>query len=124
MSGRIKHDDDAVLLGLVVCDLGASRHRVVDQLEEAGAPIGAVAQVVDGDVQMHAHLLLAGDSRPYGRYEGLLALELQLLLSGGRLDQCPPTWDVLRAIHDSPSQQPRAELGKLPSIAAAENGTA
>src|SRR4051794_16138721 len=98
MSGRIEHDDDAVLLGLVVCDLGASRHGVVDQLEEAGAPIGPIAQVVDGDVQVHAHLLLAGDSWPYGRYEGLLALELQLLLSGGRLDQRPRTRDLLRAI--------------------------
>ena len=124
MSGRIEHDDDAVLLRLVVCDLCASRYGVVDQLEEAGASIRSMPQVVHGDVQVHAHLLLAGDRRPYGRYEWLLALELKLLVPGGRLHQCPPTWDILGAIHDSPSQQPRVELGELPSIAAAQNGTA
>jgi hypothetical protein len=124
MSGRIEHDDDAVLLRLVVCDVRASRYGVVEQLEEAGASIRSITQVVHGDVQVHAHLLLAGDSRPYGRYERLLALELKLLVPGGRLDQCPPTWHFLGATHDSPSQQPRVELGKLPSIAAAENGTA
>jgi len=124
MSGRIEHDDDAVLLRLLVCDLRASRYGVVDQLEEAGASIRSITQVVYGNVQVHAHLLLAGDSRPYWGYERLLALELQLLVPGGRLDQCPPTWDVVRAIHDSPSQQPSVELGELPSIAAAENGTA
>lgn len=124
MSGRVEHDDDAVLLRLVVCDLCASRYGVVEQLEEAGASIRSIPQVVHGDVQVHAHLLLAGDSRPYGRYERLLALELKLLVPGGRLDQCPPTWDSLGASHDSPSQQPRVELGELPSIAAAQDGTA
>ena len=124
MPGRIEHDDNAVLLWLVVCDLRASRHRVIDHLEEAGASIGSITQVVHGDVQVHAHLLLARDSRPYGRYERLLALELKFLVPGGRLDQCPPTWDSVGAIHHSPSQQPRVELGELPSIAAAQNGTA
>lgn len=123
MSGRIEHDDDAVLLRLVVRDVRASRHGVVEQLEEAGASIRSIPQVVHGDVQVHAHLLLAGDSRPYGWYERLLALELKLLVTGRRLDQCPPTSDFLGAIHDSPSQQPRVELGELPSIAAAQNGT-
>ena len=83
MSGRVEHDDDAVLLRLVVCDLRASRHGVIEQLEEAGASIGSITQVVHGDVQMHAHLLLAGDSRPYRRYERLLSLELELLVPGG-----------------------------------------
>ncbi len=124
MSGRIEHDDDAVLLRLVVCDLRASRYGVVEQLEEAGASIRSITQVVHGDVQVHAHLLLAGDSRPNGRYERLLALKLKLLVPGGRLDQCPPTGDLLGAIHDSPSQQPRVELRELPSIDAAQNGTA
>ena len=121
MSGRIKHDDDAVLLRLVVCDLCASSYGVVEQLEEAGASIRSMPQVVYGDVQVHAHLLLAGDSRPYRRYERLLALELKLLVPGRRLDQCPATWDFLGAIHDSPSQQPCVELGELPSIAAAQD---
>ncbi|HVL54351.1 MAG TPA: hypothetical protein VM344_08845 [Vitreimonas sp.] len=83
MSGWIEHDDDAVLLWLVVCHLRASLHGVVNQLEEAGASIGSITQVVHGDVQVHAHLLLAGDSRPYGRYERILTLELQLLSPGG-----------------------------------------
>ncbi|HVL06529.1 MAG TPA: hypothetical protein VM388_11105 [Acidimicrobiales bacterium] len=124
MSGRIEHDDDAVLLRLVARDLCASRYGVVDQLEEAGASIRSMPQVVHGDVQVHAHLLLARNRRPYGRYEPLLALELELLVPGGRLHQRPPAWDFLGAIHDSPSQQPRVELGELPSIAAAQNGTA
>lgn len=124
MSGRIEHDDDAVHLRLVVCDLRASRYGVIEELEEAGTSIRSIPQVVHGDVQVHAHLVLAGGRRPYGRYERLLALELELLVPGGRLDECPPTWDLLRAIHDSPPQQPRVELGELPSIAAAQNGTA
>ncbi|HUQ63904.1 MAG TPA: hypothetical protein VM121_09125 [Acidimicrobiales bacterium] len=124
MSGRIEHDDDAVLLRLVVCDLCASRYGVVEKLGEAGASIRSIPQVVHGDVQVHAHLLLAGDSRPHGRYERLLALELKLLVSGGRLDQCPPAGDLFGAIRDSPSQQPRVEVGEQPSIAAAQDGTA
>jgi hypothetical protein len=124
MSGRIEHDDNAVLLWLVVGDPRASRHGVVEHLEEAGASIGSIPQVVHGDVQVHAHLLLAGDRGPYGRHERVLALELKLLVPGGRLDQCPPTWAHLRATHDSPSEQPRVELGELPGIAAAQNGTA
>ena len=124
MSGRIEHDDDAVLLRLVVCDLRASRDGVVEQLEEAGASIRSIPQVVHGDVQVHAHLLLAGDGRPHGRYERLLTLALELLVLGGRLDQRPPTWVLLGAIHDSPPQQPRVELGELPRIAAAQDGTA
>ena len=124
MSGRIEHDDDAVLLRLVVCDLCSSRDGVLEQLEEAGASIRSIPQVVHGDVQVHAHLLLAGDRRPYGRYERLLALELKLLVPGGRLDQCPRTWNFLRAIHYAPPQQPRVELGELPGIAAAQDGTA
>lgn len=61
MSGRIEHDDDAVLLWLVVCDLRASRRGVVEQFEQAGAAIGSITQVVHSDVQVHAHLLLASD---------------------------------------------------------------
>ncbi len=124
MSGRIEHDDDAVLLRLVVRDLCASRDGVVEQLGEANASIRSIPQVVHGDVQVHAHLLLAGDSRPFGRYERLLALELKLLVPGGRLDECPAPWDFLGAIYDSPSQQPRVEVCELPCIAAAQNGTA
>ena len=97
MSGRIEHDDDAVLLRLVVCDLCASRYGVVEQLEEAGASIRSIPQVVHGDVQVHAHLLLAGDGRPYGRYERLLPLELKLF------DLSPGKWTTLVTIWPCPS---------------------
>ena len=44
----VEHDEDAVLLWLVLCDLRASRHAVVEQLDEAGASIGSSTRVVHG----------------------------------------------------------------------------
>ena len=45
MSGRIEHDDDAVHLRLVVCNLRASRYGVIEELEEAGTSIRSIPKL-------------------------------------------------------------------------------
>jgi hypothetical protein len=82
VAGGIEHHHNAFFLWLVLSDPCAQRHRLVDHLEEALASIGPIAQVVNRDVQVHAHLLVAGDGRPHRWDERLLALELELLLAG------------------------------------------
>lgn len=127
MPGGIEHDQYPVGLGLVVGLACTERLGAVDDRRELLPTLLHLAhrrQAVDADVQVHAHLLLAGHGRPDGGREGFFSLELELLFARGRLHQGPSAGIRFRAIDHAPSQQRRVELGELPSIAAPDDRAA
>jgi hypothetical protein len=123
MPSRIEHDNDAALLRLMFRNTRAKRDCEVDQFEEAWASIFSGAQVVDGDVQVHTHLLLAGDGRPHRWHKRLLPLKLELLIAGRRPHKRPCARHGLGPIDNAPSQQRCIELGHRERIRTAENGS-
>jgi len=93
MAGRIEHDEYPLGPGLMFGHASTQRLGAFGHLKELLAPLIHVAhgrQAVDTDVEVHPHLLLAGDCWPDGRHEGLLSLELELAFAGWRLTNAQP----------------------------------
>ncbi len=117
MAGRIEHDEYPLGLGLMFGHASTQRRGAFGHLEELPAALLHLAhgrQAVDTYVQVHPHLLLAGDCWPDWGHEGFLSLELELLFPDGRLHQRPAAWHGLGAINDLPPEQRCVELGKPP----------
>ena len=127
MSGRVEHDQYPLGLGLMFGHACTQRLGALDDIEEllaASLHRAHRRQAVDTDVQVHPHLLLAGDRWPDGGHEGFLSLELELLFPGGRLHQRPAAWIGLGAGNDVPPEQRCVELGKLPGVGTPDDGSA
>ncbi len=127
MTGRIEHDQHHARAGAGVQPrerLTTERARLLQRAVCGAAPFHPWVQALDGYVQVHAHLLLAGDCWPDGGHERFLSLELELVFDVGRHHQGPSACHLLGTIDDFPSQQRRVELGELPSIATADYGSA
>ncbi len=126
MAGRIEHDEYTLGLGLMFGHASTERLGPFGYLKELLAAVLHVAhgrQAVDADVEMHPHLLLAGDCWPDGGHEGLLSLELELVFAGRRPHQRPAARNGLGAINDLPPEQCCVELGKSPSIGTSDHGS-